>query len=149
MTAGRPNKMATFIEAFKEVVKQNPLDVVILTDDELRHACNELLNDENKISTATFENRKAGTQKDNPQYAEFLGLYKTALSNQKRELFQKLSTADSQWQRYAWIIERKFSEWNLKQISENNNKNTNLNLNKDVTELSDQELLDLINSADS
>jgi len=23
-----------------------------------------------------------------------------------------------QWQKYAWIIERKFSDWNLKNISE-------------------------------
>jgi len=45
-------------------------------------------------------------------------------------LFNSLSSDNPQWQKYAWIIERKFSEWNLKSISENNNTN----LNRDVTE---------------
>jgi hypothetical protein len=53
-------------------------------------------------------------------------------------LFNSLSSDNPQWQKYAWIIERKFSEWNLKSISENTNNNTNLN--KDVTEeLSDEQ----------
>jgi len=36
------------------------------------------------------------------------------------------------WQRFAWIIERKFSDWNLRQITENTNNNNNLNMNRDI-----------------
>jgi len=40
--------------------------------------------------------------------------YKKALIIQKENLFKKFSNDDRAWQRWAWIIERKFSEWNLK-----------------------------------
>ena len=47
-----------------------------------------------------------------------------ALIIQKENLFKKFSNDDRAWQRWAWIIERKFSEWNLKNINENKNDNT-------------------------
>ena len=52
----------------------------------------------------------------------FVILIKRALLTQKENLFKKFANDDRAWQRWAWIIERKFSEWNLKQISENFNK---------------------------
>jgi DNA-binding MarR family transcriptional regulator len=55
---------------------------------------------------------------------EFCPLIKKALRNQKENLFKKFSNDDRAWQRWAWIIERKFSEWNLKNINENKNENT-------------------------
>ena len=33
---------------------------------------------------------------------------------QKKNLFLKLIEGKGQWQRWAWIIERKFDEWNLR-----------------------------------
>jgi len=47
-----------------------------------------------------------------------LSLYKKAITIQKKSLFESLRNDPQSWQRYAWIIERKFSEWNLKTISE-------------------------------
>ena len=40
-----------------------------------------------------------------------------------KDLFKKFTNDDRAWQRWAWIIERKFSEWNLKNINENKNEN--------------------------
>jgi hypothetical protein len=53
-----------------------------------------------------------------------LPLIKKALLIQKQNLFKKFENDDRAWQRWAWIIERKFTEWNLKHISENKNENT-------------------------
>ncbi len=124
---GRTSKLSWFVEAFEELMKTNENDVIYLTDDELRESCNELLEEKAQISEATFKSWKAGTQENNIDYFRFLALYKKALQNQKRNLFTKLQDDPQAWQRFAWIIERKFSEWNLKQISENINKNTNVN----------------------
>jgi hypothetical protein len=72
-----------------------------------------------------------------------LSLYKKALTNQKKGLFNKLWD-DTQWQRYAWIIERKFSDWNLVQISKNTNKNTTVNYTKEEWENMSEDELDKI-----
>lgn len=125
---GRPTKLLDFINAFESVLKSNELDVVILTDDELRIACNDLLEEKSQISKSTFEKWKAWKAKDSLEYTQFLRLYKKALINQKRNLFKAVNEWDNNWQSRSWIIERKFSEWNLKQITENTNKNTNINL---------------------
>lgn len=113
----RPSKMLNFIEAFSDVIKNDEFDVVILTDDELLMECNERLEEKNKVAERTFQSWKAWEVKSD-EYSEFLRLYKKALANQRRELFKKLQWEESQWQKYAWIIERKFDEWNLRKVSE-------------------------------
>lgn len=117
MPVGRPSKMPNFIKAFEEVIKNDEFDVVILTDSELLMECNERLEEEHQIAERTFERWKAG-EEESEDYKQFCRLYKKSLSNQRRELFKKLQSEPQQWQKYAWIIERKFSEWNLKKISE-------------------------------
>lgn len=114
----RPSKALTFIEAFKQVLKKDEFDVVIMTDDELREECNALLEPWNQISDSTFEKWKAWKVKDNAVLSEFLRLYKKALSNQRRLLFVELKKDTKAWQRFAWIIERKFGDWNLRRIGE-------------------------------
>lgn len=111
----RPSKMPSFIKAFEEVIKRDEFDVVILTDEELLIECNDLLEEDKKVAERTFQSWKAG-EVQSDEYKEFLRLYKKALSRQKRELFKKLKDDPQQWQRYAWIIERKFEVWNLKKI---------------------------------
>lgn len=128
----RPSKLKDFNEAFEKVLIENEEDVVCLTDEELRFVCNELLEENAKISNTTFKKWKAWDIQDSPEYQRFIALYKRALINQKRELFKLVRAWENWWQSKSWIIERKFSEWNLKSISENTNNNTNLN--KDVTE---------------
>ncbi len=115
----RPSKIKTFIEAFQEVISYNAFDVVILTDEELLIECNERLEDKQKISDRTFQRWKAG-QEESEEYLEFCRLYKKALIAQKRNLFISLRADSDKWQKYAWIIERKFNEWNLKKIVDNN-----------------------------
>lgn len=113
----RPSKMPNFIRAFAEVIKNDEFDIVILTDSELLMECNERLEEENQIAERTFESWKAW-EVESEEYKQFLRLYKKALANQRRELFKKLQSEPQQWQKYAWIIERKFNDWNLKKISE-------------------------------
>ena len=113
----RPSKMPNFIKAFEQVIKNDEFDVVILTDSELLMECNDRLEEKHQIAERTFESWKAW-EVESEEYNQFLRLYKKALANQRRELFKKLQSEPQQWQKYAWIIERKFNEWNLKKISE-------------------------------
>ena len=138
---GRKSKLTWFVQAFEEVLKYSEADVIYFTDDELRELCNERLEEKAQISTATFENRKAGTQKNNVDYIRFLGLYKKALAKQKRELFKKLQDDPQAWQRMAWIIERKFSAWNLKNINESKTEHSGtLSIWNVLNELWDSEI---------
>jgi len=114
----RPSKLKNFIVAFKKVLENNEWDVIYLTDNELIISCNNLLEKKYRIRKSTFENRKAGIIEDCEEYHIFLGLYKNALINQKRELFKAVNKWENNWQSRAWIIERKFSAWNLRNISE-------------------------------
>lgn len=115
-TRGRPSKLLTWIDAFAKVVnKEN--NAVILTDDELRILTNELVEENQQVADRTFESWKAGDLKDS-LYLDFVRLYKKALIIQKKNLFKKLQAEDDKWQKYAWIIERKFDDWNLRSKQE-------------------------------
>jgi len=48
----------------------------------------------------------------------FKVMYKKALISQKKNLLEKLQEDENKRQKRAWILERKFTEWNLKHISE-------------------------------
>lgn len=115
-TKGRPTKLLTWIEAFQKVVNED-INAIILTDDELRMLTNELVEENQQITDRTFESWKAGDLKDRI-YFDFLRLYKKALTIQKKNLFKKLQSDDDKWQKYAWIIERKFDDWNLRSKQE-------------------------------
>ena len=133
MPAGRPSKIEAFLEVAEGVLFQE--DLMLLTDEELVFVINERLPEEDQITDRTFQNWKSGEVKDEFS-AQFFRVMKRALILQKQSLFNKFGNDDKAWTRWAWIIERKFSEWNLKHISENkndnNNKSTlNINMNKD------------------
>jgi|TARA_R100000084_G_C4652677_1_gene150821 hypothetical protein len=119
----RPSKIDRFIEVAKDVLFRDGL--MLLTDEELVDEINENLDKKDRISQRTFERWKSNNFDENGEIgAEFCRLIKKALRNQKENLFKKFSNDDRAWQRWAWIIERKFSEWNLKNINENKNENT-------------------------
>ena len=124
--------MTNFINAFQKVIEANPFDVVSMTDEELLFQCNSLLKEGSKISDRTFERWK-NKEEESPIFQEFCRLYKQALTQQKRELFRRLQSEPAQWQRFAWIIERKFSDFNLRSITENKNINTNLEVTNELT----------------
>lgn len=114
---GAPSKLnQDYINAFSRVVN-NKLNAVYLNLEEIHLLTNFEMGDHNYICFNTFDNwRKA--KLTNPFVADFLGVYKKALINQKLMLFEKFENDKGAWQKWAWVIERKFEDWNLKRISE-------------------------------
>jgi len=120
---GRPPKIKTFISVAEDVLFRDGL--MLLTDEELVFLINEELEQKYKVSDRTFARWKAKQFNEDDDIGKtFVMLIKKALIIQKENLFKKFSNDDRAWQRWAWIIERKFSEWNLKNINENKNDNT-------------------------
>ena len=122
---------------------------MLLTDEELVFLINEELEGKDKISDRTFARWKAKDfGEDDKLGRTFVMLIKKALLIQKETLYKSMLGEDRAWQKYAWIIERKFAEWNLKHISENFNKNENDNTNKDIvidySQLDERTLKDII-----
>lgn len=121
--AGRPFKMQFWVHQLNMVLSDE--EILFLSDEDLVFLVNRDLPQENKISKSTFEKWKAGKFHPNEEIGkEFIGMIHLALIRQKQMLAKKMmEDTTGQWTRYAWIMERKFVEWNLKHISENINKN--------------------------
>ena len=89
--------------------------VVVYTDKELVEFVNMHLDERDQISIASFERYKKGEIVDDEYVHLFVRAYKRALFLQKRRLMESLEDdVPGGWQRYAWILERKFDEWNLR-----------------------------------
>ena len=115
---GRPSKLTDdLLKVTKEIIEDD-INAIILTDLDLIFLINERLEEKARICDATFENWKAGKFSDEDKGKDFLGLIKKALIKQRRELFKKFRDDEKSWQKYAWIIERKFDEWNIKHKSD-------------------------------
>ena len=54
-------------------------------------------------------------------FEQFFRVIKGHLIRQKQALFQSM-VDETLWTKYAWIIERKFGDWNLKVITDNTHK---------------------------
>ena len=121
--AGRPFKMETWLHQLVKVLEDE--EILFLSDKDLVFLVNRELPKENQIADSTFEKWKAGKFAPNDEIGkEFIGCIHLALIRQKQLLSQKMMEDNNgQWTRYAWIMERKFTEWNLKHISENINRN--------------------------
>lgn len=120
---GRPSKLKGFLGAFKSVLEHDhPVGrAIIFTDEKLIEMANRELDESDRISITTWRRYKAGGD-DCPADPEGIldqirELYVEALELQAENLFERLTDPDEKrsWQRYAWIIERKFDEWNLRQ----------------------------------
>ncbi|MFV8339139.1 hypothetical protein ACNQGL_07695 [Flavobacterium sp. LB3P21] len=120
---GRPFKMQKWVDELKIVLSTE--DILFLSDQDLHFLVNQKLEVNEQISKSTFEKWKAGKfAPDEATGKEFIKCIQYALIKQKQLLSKKMMEDTSgQWTRYAWIMERKFTEWNLKHISENINKN--------------------------
>jgi len=132
---GRPPKLnKKWIALAKEVIETD-INAIILTDEELVFLINEKANKKDKISERTFERWKAKNKEDKEDGdekldkigEEFCRLYKRALLRQKKDLFNSLKDDDKQWQRFAWIIERKFNDWNIKKQVDITTKGESIN----------------------
>jgi hypothetical protein len=116
----RPSKIENFTKALETILEtEHPVGyAIIYTDLDLFEMTNEILPEDDRIAHTTFENWKAGKLKDDPFLDVFLGLYKRALREQTSNLHARLSEDPAgSWQRWAWILERKFDGWNLRSRS--------------------------------
>lgn len=113
MKTGRPTKLTPqVLKTFEKVINDN---VLFCTDQDLIFLLNEALPEDNRFSYEAFSKWKRGErQKDSPLYGQFVRLVKKALLKEKRTLLMQLKTGADNWQARAWILERKFDEWNLK-----------------------------------
>jgi hypothetical protein len=121
--AGRPFKMQEWVSELVNILSEE--DILFLSDKDLVFLVNRRLTEENQISISTFEKWKSGKYAPNEEVGkEFVGCINLASIRQKQMLSKKMMEDNNgQWTRFAWIMERKFSDWNLKHISENINKN--------------------------
>ena len=145
---GRPTKLTVrFIEAAEAVLNKD-INAIIHTDEDLLMLINELLDKKERIHINTLCNWKSKTKegKDLDELGEqFLCVYKKALSEQKADLFKSLKSDDKAWQRFAWIIERKFGDWNIRQkVDVSGNMDMNVKASQDVKILPTPELRTLI-----
>ena len=107
------------------------MNSLLCTDEDLVFLVNERLDEWEKIDITSFQNWKAWSLSDeySDVYQEFLGLYKKALMIERKSLMIKFQSDEWQWQKWAWIIERKFDEWNIRMKSEvDNNIKWELNI---------------------
>lgn len=114
---GRKTKIKSFIEAAKKVLSVE--DIILLTDEELFFAVNQELPLKNKIDMRTFQNWKEKYMSNkfseiDENGKDFFNILKKAIIIQKKNLYKNL-ISDNIWQRWAWIIERKFPELRLTQ----------------------------------
>jgi len=110
------SKAPKFIEAMERVLNY-PHSVgyaIIFTDEDLVEMINEELDEADQISMRAFRMWKAGEAIDDERLEVFVACYKKAVRDQQENLFAALrSDVPGGWQRYAWILERKFPNWNL------------------------------------
>lgn len=119
---GRQTKLTDEFLKIAESVLDDDINCIIFTDEELIAEINDRLPEEARITDTTFKNWKCSNLK-NDIISEFLILYRKAERKQKRNLFNELrKQKPGEWQKYAWIIERKFPAWNLKSVQEHNIK---------------------------
>jgi hypothetical protein len=113
---GRPSKMTQhFMEVAERVITDN---ILACTDEDILFLINEKLEESEKIAGSTWEFWKAGKYGDDERRDWFLGVIKKALIIERNNILSRLKDDDKAWQRWAWIMERKFDDWNIKNKSD-------------------------------
>ena len=124
---GAPTKMTKKLIGKFEQILDDKNNALLFTDEELLEILNEELDKEEKISLTTWKDWSGGKKIPKSKrelFEKFSALIKKARRIQKQNLFKKLSKSSSFWQRWAWILERKFDDFNLRKLMEvKNNKN--------------------------
>ena len=118
---GRRVKLCRFLEEMKRVLEfEHPAGrAVILTDFDLLRLTNERLEEKDRVSVSRFTGWKTyefEREEDRNLAEEFREMYSLALAKQKDSLFEAMLSEGEErsWHRYAWLLERKFDEWNLR-----------------------------------
>lgn len=130
--------LETWKEERVEYLDPNALNAIVLTEEDLVNMTNWKLRrswyKENTITYRTFKTYKAKIKSWAviPEDAEWIYKYELmaklkdivmdAIAIQKARLFKNLTTwPANNWQKYAWIIERKYDSWNIRQKTEDVN----------------------------
>ena len=115
-----PIKGQAWLDKFAEVVnREHKVGMTIVhTDMDLIECVNWELPEEHRISVETFKDYKSGERGSDAFLAVFAPLYKRVLMEQRDRLFDTMSEEPpGAWQKWAWILERKFGDWNLRSVS--------------------------------
>lgn len=113
----RPTKLTEeWLDVAESVLKEDGSS--LLTDEELLFLINDRFDDEKKrITQTTYTNWKNKVKNDDKLDEigkRFFALIKKALFTEKRNLLNEVRKGENNWQSKAWIIERKFDDWNIK-----------------------------------
>lgn len=115
---GQQPKWETWVKKMDEVLNRNhPVGYAIVYNDEMLLAVvNSELPEEDRISKRTFNYYKSeGHIEDGSIASLFVATYQKALSIQADNILRKMTEdVPGGWQKWAWIMERKFDEWNLR-----------------------------------
>ena len=115
---GQQPKWETWVKKMDEVLNRNhPVGYAIVYNDEMLLAVvNSELPEEDRISKRTFNYYKSeGHIEDGSIASVFVATYQKALSIQADNILRKMTEdVPGGWQKWAWIMERKFDEWNLR-----------------------------------
>lgn len=114
---GRPEKWTVWVAKMQDLLEEeHPVGLAVCwTDEQVFEEVNCRLPEEHRIDIRTFQRWKAG-EIDDEVGRVFMSSYKRSLRTQGENLLKKLSEdVPGGWQKWAWIIERKFDEWNIRQ----------------------------------
>lgn len=143
--SGKWNKITKWLDALEEVI--NNEELMFLSNNDILYLVNSKLEKKEQITRRTLHKwvNKVHENISEEEYQRFEDLFSKTQIKQKQFLFKKMMESnDKSWTKYAWIMERKFSDFNLKQITENINKNEDKHIIQIVGK--DDEQLKLIDS---
>ena len=114
----RPTKLTErFLQTAEEILKEKDgINALVCTDRELISLINEKLPKAERITERTFRN---WTDKDeSPDFIKLKEIVNKARVLQKISLIEMLKQSKSgEWQKYAWLLERKFLDFNKSDIA--------------------------------
>jgi len=118
MAGGRPKKsLDPFVSALKEVL-EDKYAVMAFTYEELIDEAIDRLEDDEKVSKSTIRNEKR-KQIQEGNDSEFLTHIKRAERKVKKDLMKEHQEGKGQWQRFAWVLERKYGLVESKKVEHN------------------------------
>ncbi len=115
---GQQPKWTKWVRKLDEILhKEHPVGLAIIHSDKaLVNMVNAELPEEDRISIASLERYKTGGHIDDGTIESvFVRAYTKALHIQAENIMKRLAEdVPGGWQKWAWIMERKFDEWNLR-----------------------------------
>lgn len=109
---GRPSKLTMkFIKIAEKVIDEY---ILACTDKEIVFEINDRLDEKERITDKTYQNWKAGKFVKGDLGISFFRLVKKTLMLEKNNLIAEVRKGDGNWQSRAWILERKFNDWNIR-----------------------------------